>query len=89
MRIICPHCGERGNAEFVYQGDASLRRPAPRVGDPSETATAPAWLDYVYTRTNAPAKHREYWLHAQGCRALLIVTRDVSSHEISTVEAAR
>ncbi len=27
MRIPCPYCGERGNEEFSYLGDATLRRP--------------------------------------------------------------
>ena len=89
MRIPCPHCGERGNAEFVYQGDASLRRPAPQFGEPSASAASPDWMNYVYTRTNTPGKQREYWLHAYGCGALLVVIRDVSTHEISHVEAAQ
>ena len=89
MRINCPHCGERGNSEFVYQGDAALQRPAPRLGDAGEDPASPAWLDYVYTRTNSPGKHREYWLHAYGCRALLVLTRDVSNHDILRVELAR
>lgn len=89
MRITCPHCGERGSAEFVYHGDAAAMRPAPRVGDALESAASPGWMDYVYTRANSPGKHREYWLHAFGCRALLVVTRDVSTHEIMRVEAAR
>jgi methylglutamate dehydrogenase subunit B len=89
MRIPCPHCGERGSAEFIYQGDASLRRPAPCVGDAGESAASPAWMDYVYTRVNAPGVHREHWLHAYGCRALLVVTRDVSTHEIAGVETVQ
>ena len=89
MRIACPHCGERGVAEFAYQGDASLTRPASRPGDAGESAAALEWVDYVYTRANAPGEHREYWLHALGCRALLVVTRDASSHEIARVETRR
>ena len=89
MRITCPHCGERGLPEFVYQGDASLRRPAPRLDDAGESGASPDWMDYVYSRANSPGAHREYWLHASGCRALLIVTRNTSSHEIARVEAAR
>lgn len=27
MRIACCHCGTRGNEEFTYLGDATLRRP--------------------------------------------------------------
>ena len=89
MRINCPHCGERGNAEFIYQGDASVQRPAPRLGDAGESGASADWLDYVYTRSNTPGLHREYWLHTYGCRALLVLTRDVSNHAISKVEAVR
>jgi sarcosine oxidase subunit delta len=88
MRIPCPHCGERGNNEFVYFGDADARRPAPCVGEAAEDATSPAWMDYVYMRANTAGPHREYWLHAQGCRVLLMVTRDTTTHAILAVERA-
>ena len=29
MRIPCPYCGPRGNEEFTYLGDATVRRPDP------------------------------------------------------------
>jgi sarcosine oxidase subunit delta len=31
VRIPCPFCGPRGNEEFTYLGDASVRRPDPNV----------------------------------------------------------
>ena len=85
MRICCPHCGERSSAEFAYFGDASLRRPEPRA---DESTGSQDWMDYVYLRANTPGRHREYWMHANGCRALLVVTRDTSNHDMVCVEAA-
>ncbi len=28
LRLRCPHCGEREEAEFRYRGDATITRPA-------------------------------------------------------------
>jgi heterotetrameric sarcosine oxidase delta subunit len=89
MRIRCPHCGERGNEEFAYLGDASVRRP-----DDATTVTAAdpgyaAWVDYVYLRDNPAGPLRELWQHVHGCRAWIVVTRDVRTHAISAVEDAR
>jgi heterotetrameric sarcosine oxidase delta subunit len=87
MRILCPHCGERGNEEFSYLGDAAVHRPGgaeARAGEPGFEA----WMDYVYLRDNPAGPHRELWQHVHGCRAWLVVTRDVRSHAILAVEAA-
>ncbi|MBV9703816.1 MAG: sarcosine oxidase subunit delta, partial [Methylobacteriaceae bacterium] len=32
MRIPCPYCGERGNAEYAYLGDAGVSRPQTPLG---------------------------------------------------------
>jgi heterotetrameric sarcosine oxidase delta subunit len=89
MLINCPHCGLRGNQEFVYRGDATVQRPALGAPDAGDTRISDAWMDYVYLRDNPPGRHREFWYHATGCRAWLIVTRDVSTHEIVAVEVAK
>ena len=81
MRIVCPHCGERGNEEFFYLGAADLQRPA--VEAPTE-----AWHDYVYQRDNPAGPHRELWQHWQGCRRWLVVTRDTRTHAIYAVADA-
>ncbi len=83
MRIICPYCGERGNEEFSYLGDASLLRP-----DPAGAGAMHAFADYVYLRDNPRGSHREFWYHAAGCRSWLIVTRNTSTHDITRVEFA-
>ena len=74
-QIFCPWCGLRDEAEFQYQGDATVRRPAPDAG-------AEAYTDYVYNRQNSKGWHKEYWHHVGGCRQWLIVERHTVSHEI-------
>jgi sarcosine oxidase subunit delta len=78
MRIACPHCGERGNEEFLYLGAAGLPRPEAH-------APAEAWHDYVYQRDNPAGQHKELWQHLNGCRRWLVVTRDTRTHAIATV----
>jgi heterotetrameric sarcosine oxidase delta subunit len=80
MRIPCPYCGPRGNEEFVFLGGVGPHRP--------DNDDADAWHDYVYLRDNVAGVHREYWQHAHGCRAWLIVTRDTRSHVVLGAEVA-
>jgi sarcosine oxidase subunit delta len=84
MRIACPYCGLRGVDEFSYLGDATVTRP-----DPDAPAAAGAFVDYVYLRDNPAGSHRELWQHALGCQSWLVVTRNISTHAIEQVEAAR
>ena len=84
MRIACPHCGERSLDEFLYSGDATVKRP-----DFSSPDAHKAFVAYVYERTNPAGPHRELWYHAAGCHAWLVVTRNVATHAISGVELAR
>ena len=81
VRIECPWCGVRNEDEFSYGGDATVERP-------SDDASQDDWYDYVYTRSNPAGRHREYWHHANGCRAWLIVERDTVTHEIFSVTPA-
>ena len=83
MRIPCPFCGERSSAEFTYLGDAAPRRPD------GAARTLQAFQDYVYMRQNPPGPLRELWQHTGGCRTWLVVERNVTTHAIGTVEAAR
>lgn len=90
MRISCPFCGARDAQEFSYLGDAGLQeRPDTPAGSPLDEAAQAAWHDYVYLRANEAGQHDEFWYHAAGCRQWLRVTRDLRSHEITHVEAAR
>jgi methylglutamate dehydrogenase subunit B len=85
VRIACPYCGERGNDEFSYLGDASLiARPDAAGAHPLQ-----AFADYVYQRENPRGTHRELWYHAAGCHSWLVVTRDTMRHEITRVEFAK
>lgn len=81
LRIQCPWCGVRNEDEFSYGGDATVVRPA-------DEASQDDWYDYVYTRNNPAGRHREYWHHANGCRAWLIMERDTVTHEIFSVSPA-
>ena len=85
MRIPCCYCGERGNEEFAYLGDATLARPQ---ADAADDAGQKQWADYVYLRNNPAGVHRELWHHVAGCRAWLVVTRNVRTHEILKVASA-
>ena len=85
MIINHPLLGPRDASEFSYLGDASLmHRPNPK----SETA-AQEFYEYQYLRKNTPGEMRELWFHEQGDRSWLIVTRNISTHEITKVELAR
>ena len=84
MRIHCPHCGERSLDEFVYHGDATVSRP-----DPASPTAMSEFVNYAYERINAATGHRELWYHASGCHAWLVVTRDLLTHAIASVEKAR
>ena len=53
IRIDCPFCGMRDEAEFSYRGDATVSRPAP-------DASAEAFFDYVYRRANPRGWHIEW-----------------------------
>ncbi len=79
MRIICPHCGERGTEEFSYLTAADRRRP-------EAGASFEDWHEYVHLRDNPAGVHREHWHHVHGCRRWLTVTRNVRTHEVLAVE---
>ena len=85
MIINHPLLGPRDAAEFTYLGDAALlARPSPK----SDKAVD-AFYRYQYLRGNPAGEHRELWLHEQGDRSWLVVTRNISTHEITKVELAR
>ncbi|MGH8263342.1 MAG: sarcosine oxidase subunit delta [Steroidobacteraceae bacterium] len=82
LRIECPWCGARDEAEFRYRGDASLSRPAADAG-------VEAFTSYVYTRENLRGWHVEWWLHVGGCRRLLKILRHTVTHEIHAIGSAQ
>lgn len=85
MIINHPLLGPRDASEFSYLGDAALmQRPNPK----SDTATQD-FYEYQYLRENTPRVMRELWYHEQGDRSWLVITRNISTHEIIKVELAR
>ena len=81
MRINCPICGERDRREFYYMGaDDFLDRPA--EGDVN------AMHRYLHIRRNPAGVTRDLWHHEAGCSAWLVVERNVSTHDILSVELA-
>ena len=83
LRIECPVCGLRDEAEFTYGGDAS--NMAPEIGDPD----IHKWHDFVFLRHNPAGAHLEYWHHAVGCRHWLLAERDTVTHEFGRIILAR
>ena len=85
MIINHPLLGPRDAQEFTYLGDASLiDRP-----DWQATGAVYTFYDYLYLRDNPAGLHRELWYHEQGDRSWLVVTRNITTHEITSVELAR
>ncbi|MEM9317871.1 MAG: sarcosine oxidase subunit delta [Pseudomonadota bacterium] len=82
IRIECPILGPRPETEFVYGGDATVKRPDMSERDPD------AWLDYVFHRDNPRGIHKEYWQHIQA-RHWLVVERDTLTHEVIQASLAR
>ena len=84
MIINHPLLGPRDAQEFTYLGDASLiERPDWQADDALER-----FHDYQYLRNNPAGRHRELWFHEFGDRSWLVVTRDTTTHEITSVELA-
>ena len=79
--IKCPWCGVRDQAEFVYRGDATVRRP-------EATADADAFFGYTYLRDNPMGWHLEWWHHVGGCRQWIQVVRNTLTHEIAATAKA-
>ena len=81
LRIDCPWCGTRDEAEFRYRGDATVRRPEPG-------GEAAAFFHYVYMRDNPKGWHVEWWHHVAGCRQLIQVVRHTVTHQIASTGRA-
>ncbi|MGC4106907.1 MAG: sarcosine oxidase subunit delta [Thermomicrobiales bacterium] len=81
IRIDCPWCGPRDEAEFAYRGDATVRSPPVR-------ASEQAFFDYVRARGVPPGWHVEWWQHVGGCRHVLQIVRNDTTHEVRNVAPA-
>jgi sarcosine oxidase subunit delta len=85
MRITCPYCGQRDAEEFSIQGEVAGPRPSGMSPDAGGMA---AFHAYVHLRSNDFGLTREYWYHANGCRRLLVVSRDTRNHAVVNVTLA-
>ena len=79
MRIDCPHCGPRAQAEFGYE----------RTLDSIVTIDMPAdeAVARLYARTNPRGLDDELWRHGFGCRQWIVLRRNRVTHEIVGVAA--
>ena len=77
MRLPCPVCGERDHSEFVYRGDATVKRPE-YGGEESRRA----FFEFVHLRDNPAGWHFEHWYHEGGCRSWIVVERNTLTHAV-------
>lgn len=77
LNIPCPHCGNRAQAEFVFERSADSVVPL-------DTATESV-VAALYTRTNPRGADEEIWRHTHGCGGWLLMRRDRVSHAIEWV----
>ncbi|MGH8130294.1 MAG: sarcosine oxidase subunit delta [Steroidobacteraceae bacterium] len=80
LRIPCPWCGVRDEAEFHYGGQAHIARP-----EGPDALTDAEWADYLFMRDNPKGAFAERWMHAAGCRRWFNVKRNTLTHEILAV----
>jgi len=85
MRIPCPYCGDRDSEEFSIQGEVAGPRPPV---SPDGGGDISAFHAYVHLRANDFGLTKEYWYHGNGCRRLLVVSRDTRNHAILNVSFA-
>ena len=79
LKIPCPHCGDRAQAEFVYESTADSVVPLDAAPDQAVAA--------LFTRTNPRGMDEEIWRHTHGCGGWLLIRRDRVSHVIEWVRA--
>lgn len=77
LKISCPHCGDRAQAEFVYE--RTLDSVVPLDSSPDEAVAR------LYTRTNPRGLDDEIWCHTHGCGSWMLIRRDRVSHAIEWV----
>ncbi|MDE0063318.1 MAG: sarcosine oxidase subunit delta [Gammaproteobacteria bacterium] len=78
LRIPCPFCGDRDEAEFRCGGELPREIPQPGVDDD-------AWSDYLFNRDNPKGLVHERWCHSFGCNQWFNVVRDTVTHRIHAV----
>ena len=77
LKIPCPHCGDRAQAEFVYERTAdSVVTPD---ASPAEAVAA------LFSRANPRGVDEEIWRHTHSCGSWMLIRRDRVSHAIEWV----
>jgi heterotetrameric sarcosine oxidase delta subunit len=79
MQIMCPHCGPRSQAEFLYE--RTVDSVVPLAAAPDDA------MNTLFTRTNPRGVDEEIWRHTYGCRAWMVITRHRVTNEITDVRA--
>ena len=79
MQIMCPHCGPRAQAEFIYE--RTVDSVVPLDAAPKDAMTR------LFTRSNPRGVDEEIWRHTYGCRAWMVVARHRVTNEIKSVRA--
>lgn len=76
-QIPCPHCGNRAQAEFVYERTKDSVVPL--------DAEANLAVSALFTRANPRGVDEEIWRHTHGCGSWMLIRRDRVSHAIEWV----
>ncbi|QIG80170.1 sarcosine oxidase subunit delta [Stakelama tenebrarum] len=82
LRIECPWCGARDEAEFLNGGEGDGSRPA----EPHRH-TDSGWTEYLFTEDNPRGPLTEYWFHHDGCRQWFVAVRDTMTHAVLETRA--
>jgi sarcosine oxidase subunit delta len=77
MRLPCPCCGWRDEAEFRFGGDADVSRPGP-----PEAVSDAEWADYLFRHVQVAGWQAERWHHGHGCRRWFNLWRNTITHEV-------
>jgi sarcosine oxidase, subunit delta len=78
MRLHCPWCGARDEAEFSCGGTTHIARPLLDCSDAT-------WGEYLFFRDNPKGLHLERWRHTFGCGQWFNLARDTLSHAVLAV----
>ena len=79
LRIPCPYCGRRAQAEFVFERALDAILP---LDAPLEVA-----VERLFARENPKGWSWELWRHSAGCGAWLKLHRHSVTHEVAAVVA--
>lgn len=79
LRIACPYCGRRAQAEFAFERALDAILPL--------DATPQAAVEHLYARENPKGWSWELWRHTAGCGAWLKLHRHSVTHQVAAVEA--